>query len=197
MDKWIDFYEPFFESRAKAEAFVELYEALQRGDPKHPAKIMMHQAQRLISISDVLREIRPGKDPLQLLFLLICAENIAKLHDNFKDEGKSRHYVRQFFDRFLTDAEKARLQSGFSRPDWTPLKFKEVVDLLYAIRCDVVHEGEYWGFHFQDGRHPLINCEQNVIANIQLCELKELVVRGCIEAIRTYGQEEVSHATTD
>lgn len=186
MDKWTDFYKPFFESDDKAQAFVESCEALRLDEPKHPAKIMMHQTQRLISLSDELLKIQPGRESLQLLFLLICAEHIAKLHANYDKEGRSRTYVQQFFSRFLTIEQQDRLRSGFSHIDLTPLKLQEVIDLLYDVRCDVVHEGRYWEFHFHDGTTPMQNAERGVNVNISLSDLKTLIVKGCIEAVKTY-----------
>src|SRR6266567_1660427 len=94
---WISFFAPVLGGEREAHEFVDPLEALERAEPQHPAKIMMHQTQRLVSIADDLPTIRNGKESLQLLFLLICAENTAKLHDNFDGEGESRRYVRQFF----------------------------------------------------------------------------------------------------
>ncbi len=186
MDKWIEFYEPFFENRAETTAFVHSNENMYPENPKHPAQIMMHQTQRLISLADELPKIRPKKDSLQLLFLLICAENIAKLHDKFEKEGKSRTYVHKFFNKFLTDQEKNQLQRGFSNIDQSPYELKEIINLLYDVRCDVVHEGKYWDFHFHDGDVPILNNDPDVIVNIKFDELRKIVVKGCIKAVITY-----------
>ncbi len=188
MSNWVDFYESFFINRSETENFVKLYENLNSQDAKHSAKIMMHQTQRLVSISDELPTIRPGKESLQLLFLLICAENIAKLHDNYNKDGKSRYYVREFFNKHLSNNDKQQLKRGFLKVDSTQPRFTldEVIDLLYDIRCGVVHEGKYWGFNFQDGDVSLINIDPDVIVNIGLNDLRGLIVKGCINAIRTY-----------
>ena len=103
MEKWLEFYKSFFSDKDEATRFVEKYEKLDLDSPYHPAKIMMHQTQRLITLSDDLPKIRPGKESLQLLFMLICAEHIAKIHDHFEGEGKSRAYVRYFFENLLSD----------------------------------------------------------------------------------------------
>jgi hypothetical protein len=97
MEPWLSFYRPHFPSQLVAEEFVEACEILEPSAANHDAKIMMHQAQRLVSIVDDLPKFRPHQEPLQVLFLVMCVENISKLHDGFSGEGKSRHYVQKFF----------------------------------------------------------------------------------------------------
>lgn len=186
MDKWIDFFEPFFHNREDATQFVEPLEALALEDPRHPAKIMLHQTQRLTSISDDLPVIRKGKESLQLAFLLICAENIAKMHDNFDDEGCSKAYVRKFFEQLLLDEDRHVLEVSFTTHENKPLDLRGIVDALYTVRCDVVHEGKYWGFQFSDGRTRLMNGDPDVIVSITLRQFRDIVVKGCIHAINTY-----------
>jgi len=186
MDKWIDFYAPFFESREAVSQFIEELENLGPEDVKHPAKIMMHQAQRLVSLADDLPQIRAQRESLQLLFLLICAEHISKLHANFEAEGQSRAYTRRFFEELVPEDDQIRLVSGFSSYDRSPLTVMEVADLLYDVRCDVVHEGRYWGFHFHDGKTPMLNTDPDVIVNMRLHQLRDIVINGCINAIMTY-----------
>lgn len=187
MDQWIDFYAPFFSSRDEAIGFVEKFESLDRNDSHHPAKIMMHQAQRLVTLADDLPQIRPQPESLQLLFLLICAEHISKLHANFEEEGCSRQHTRRFFEELLPEKYRDCLRHGFSRHDRRPLTLREIVDILYDVRCDVVHEGNYWGFHFHNGWMPMLNTDPNVIANARFQDLRSFVIRGCIEAVLSYG----------
>jgi hypothetical protein len=186
MDKWIDFYAPFFDNREVATSFVERFERLDLEDPCHPAKIMMHQTQRLVSLADDLPQIRSQRESLQLLFLLICAEHISKLHANYSEEGRSRAFTRRFFEELLPEKHRESLLRGFSRFDRQPLTVREIVDLLYDVRCDVVHEGLYWGFHFNDGQTAMINTDPDVIVNLRLQNLRDIVVFGCIEAVLNY-----------
>ncbi len=188
MDKWIDFYEPFFPNRVAAQAFVTPLEAYDLDSPRHKAKIMMHQAQRLISLADDIATIRPEKESLQLLFLLVCAENMAKLFDSYEEDGKSRAYVRKFFSDFVVGADRQLLESSFVRASSTSLTvltLGEVVDILYSVRCDVVHEGRYWGFQFHDGETSRITGDPPVKVSIQLNALRNIVVRACIRAVET------------
>jgi hypothetical protein len=186
MEKWINFYAPFFENPEAARRFVENFESLGPEDMKHPAKIMMHQAQRLVSLADDLPQIRAQRESLQLLFLLICAEHISKLHDNYDQDGQSRAYTRHFFEEILPEEYRTSLQRGFSRFNQKPVTLREVVDLLYDVRCDVVHEGKYWHFHFHDGQTPMLNTDPDVIVNLRLYEFRAFVVIGCINAVLTY-----------
>jgi hypothetical protein len=55
--------------------------------------------------------------------------------------------------------------------------------MLYDVRCDVVHEGNCWGFAFHDGVTPMINVAPDVEARIRLRTLRDMVVRGCIKAV--------------
>ena len=185
-DKWLAFYSPFFESDGDARAFVTPLEALDLGDARHQAKIMMHQAQRLVSLADDLPKIRKGNETLQLLFLLVCAEHIAKLAHNFDREGLSRTYVQNFFRWFLSQEQQQQLSVGITKHDHNPLSLRQAVDALYHVRCDVVHEGKYWGFQFRVREDPILNCEPDVIVSLTLCEFRQLVVKGCINAIQTY-----------
>lgn len=186
MEPWLSFYLRHFASRIEAEDFVQACENLQPSSPNHVAKIMMHQTQRLVSIADDLPQFRPHTEPLQVLFLVMCSENIAKLHDGFSDEGKSRRYVQQFFDKFLLQSDKDALSYGFkvNRDRLPPIGFGKAVDLLYDIRCDVVHEGNYRDFAFHNGHMPMVNTDPDVIAEIQLVQVRDIILRGCINAIK-------------
>ncbi len=195
MEKWIDFYAPFFESLVTVRQFVEDLEKLGPDDPRHCAKIMMHQAQRLVSLAADLPQIRPKRESLQLLFLLICAEHISKLHADFDGEGQSRAYTRRFFEEILSQDDRNRLVAGFSILGRRNLTVREVVDLLYDVRCDVVHEGRFWGFSFHDGQTPMLNADPDVIANMTLWQLRAIVVRGCLAAVTSYaGRKQPSPA---
>ena len=184
VETWVDFFAPFFDSLEATENWVARCEELT--PPQNAAKIMMHQTQRLISLADDLPKIRPHKEPLQLLFLLVCAEHIAKLHDGFSGEGKSRVYVQRFFERFVIGADRQVLSTAFA--DLTdhlhrPLSLEKAVDLLYDVRCDAVHEGKWWGFAFHDGTMPMVNVEPDAEVRITLLRLRDMIVRGCIQAV--------------
>lgn len=189
VERWLPFFEPFFASPEAARAFVEPVEALPLSDPRHQARIMMHQTQRLVSLSDDLPTIRKGNEGLRLLFLMICAEHIAKLADKYDEEGQSRAYVRNFFSWFLDAKNQCKFCTGITHHDGTPTSVQEAADALYDVRCDIVHEGKYWGFHFHDAGTPMLNLEPDVIVSFTLQDFRALVVRGCIRAIERYPQK--------
>jgi hypothetical protein len=193
VNRWLPFFEPFFESRNDAFEFVDSLERQPYGTQRHRAKIMMHQAQRLISLSDDFPTLRPNNEGLPLLFLLICAENMAKLADNFEEEGHSKQYTRNFFNWFLAKEEKERVRTGITTHKREPSTVDAAVDALYEVRCDIVHEGRYWGFHFHDGDTPMLNCEPDVIVSITLNQLRNIVVKGCIRAITHYPNDPIRH----
>ncbi|MCK4621669.1 MAG: hypothetical protein KAT62_05570 [Desulfuromonadales bacterium] len=185
-NKWLQFFEPFFPTPGEARTFVEELEPLCIDDTPHPAKIMMHQTQRLISLADDIPEIRRNNETLPLLFLLICAEHIAKKFHNFNKDGQSRAYVRRFFNEFLSEEDKRKIETGIRKHDRKPSTVQQATDILYDVRCDTVHEGKYWGFHFHDGDTPILGTDPDVIISIKLSELRNIIVRGCIEAIKSY-----------
>jgi hypothetical protein len=182
MEKWLDFYKTFFDNSDKAKSFVESCEM--KTPPNNVAKIMMHQTQRLISLSDDLPKIRPQREALQLIFVMICVEHIAKLHDGFSGEGQSRAYVRKFFNEFILETDKNKLEAGFFGIDTRPLSIQDIVNQLYDVRCDVIHEGNYWNFSFYDGKTPLLTGDPLIIVKIIFSEFRDIVVRGCIKAIQ-------------
>jgi len=188
MDEWLAFYSPYFEEQDEAKKFVEACEM--QTHPNNVAKIMMHQVQRLVSLSDDMQKIRPNDDPLKLLILIMCAENIAKLHDGYTGESKSWHYVDKFFKGFLSDSDKDLLRHGFvdNNDKWLGfLSYEDVVKMLYKIRCDVVHEGDYLGFSLYDGKTEMLEIVKNyvVIPHVTLQEVRAIIIRGCINAIQS------------
>jgi hypothetical protein len=155
MDKWLDFYQPYFANRNDLEQFVQACEDLELHDSRHRAKIMMHQGKRLISLADKMEIVEAGYQPLKLLFLLICAENISKLNMSTEDSGNSRDHVIRFFRLFcsLSD-QQAILKKIDMRQNQSSLGDR--IGILYKIRCDVVHEGHYWDFQFATDEHPSV-----------------------------------------
>ena len=187
VEKWLPFYTPFFGSEQQARTFVEPLERLALGDANHPKKIMMHQAQRLVSLADDIPTIRGANETLPLLFLLICAEHLAKMSRSYNGEGQSRAYVRNFFEWYLEPDEKSLLMASIRHLNGGALSLQQVVDALYDIRCDTVHEGKYWGFHFQDGETVMLNSDPDLQIGVALRDFRALVVKGCIRAINAFG----------
>jgi hypothetical protein len=149
---------------------------------------MMHQCHRLVTIADDMENLRRGHDSLPLLFLLVCAENISKLHSNFEGEGQSRAFVRRFFENHLSPAEKKSLTEGIQRVGELRPTLEHAVVALYEVRCDLVHEGNYWNFHFPEpNTYRLLNGMNTTIrTGIPFHEVRSMIVLGCIRAIHSY-----------
>ena len=181
MDEWLAFYNPYFEKQGEANKFVESCEM--QTHPNNVAKIMMHQVQRLISLSDDMQKIRPNDEPLKLLIMIMCVENIAKLHDGYSGESKSWHYVDKFFKDFLSYDDKDLLRNGFVDNNDKWLRLLSFED----VRCDVVHEGDYLGFSFYDGKIEMLEIVNQyiVIPHITLQDIRDIIIRGCINAIQS------------
>lgn len=186
MDKWIDFFEPHFANRAHATAFVTGLEGLVPGDPRHPAKIMMHQIQRLISLAEDIDQIRPRTEALRLFFLIVCAEHISKLHANYRGDGQSSLYVRRFFQDFLSVADRQVLETSVVDAQFHLLNLEQVVRLLYEVRCDVVHEGKYWLFQFAFPDMPTITGDPPITIKIGYRAFRDMVIRAGVRAVETY-----------
>jgi hypothetical protein len=185
MDKWLDFYRPYFRRRSDLQQFVQACEDLGVDDPRHRAKIMMHQGTRLLSIADGMEVVEPGYEPLQLLFLLICAENISKLNVSTKESNKSRYHVRRFFCKFCSPIDKQEIVNNIEICQ-KHSTFDDLIDILYDVRCDVVHEGHYWGFNFATDEHPSMltgaNAEHVLRVRIKYENFRNIVARGVIAA---------------
>ncbi|WP_236732770.1 HEPN domain-containing protein, partial [Vibrio anguillarum] len=187
VDKWLDFYRPYFDSEEKLVAFVEQCESLTLEDKNHRAKIMMHQGQRLSTISGAMEDIAAGRDPLKLLFLLVAAENISKLHLSTDEEGRSKFHVKRFFTTFCCGKTQRNLVDKIEVIK-KPRDLDTVVSALYTIRCDVVHEGLYWGFDFATDARPSVlsskDGSQLLRVRLTFAEFQEIVVKGVISAVR-------------
>lgn len=193
---WLTFFKPYFLSEVDAVAFVERCESINRDYrpieelDDSTAKVMMHQTVRLVTLSEHMRLLRGTHDPLSLFFLIICAECVSKLYAVFKGEGKSREFVRRFFSEHVSATGRDTLAKHFKPSKHGSDKIEDIVDILYAIRCDVVHEGRYWGFSFPTNSCPVLNLhpkhkmgQDPIRVSMSIDQLRDIVVRGCIAAV--------------
>ena len=95
--------------------------------------------------------------------------------DRFSGEGRSREYTKQFFNRFASHEDRALIRLGFFDLEQRPLSLGAVIDALYDIRCDVVHEGNYWSFSFKTGHYGMLSGEYDLIAQISLHDFRSVV----------------------
>lgn len=191
--QWVDFVKLYFPDKSKAEKFVKKCEKLPK--KKQNAMLMLHQTQRLIMLADDIYKIRP-RDSLRVLFLIICAEVVAKLYKNFAGEGKSHEHVKVFFTKLCDHSDMEFLDNAFyiqtiEKQNKKGLCFNQAIDYLYKIRCDVVHEGRYWEFFFNkpdipERATPNFRKQELVYSRITYDVLRAIVVRGAIRAIDDY-----------
>lgn len=179
---FVEFYQPAFPNDEAARQFVEQIENL---PPRHNApKVVLHQAARMLWLADRIDEVARGRPALQILFLLIAAEAVAKIVFNFKKEGQSRRYVHRFFEEICSQAHRDRLDSAFSTIIRQPLGWKNTVNYLYDVRCDVVHEGMYFGMNLKmhgDSVDILSHGSgRNLIAHITAEEIRQIVLEGAV-----------------
>lgn len=181
---WADFFGPVFASIEASRAFVDCVEAIPAATSK--AKIVMHQAARMLWLGDRIEEVAKGRPALQLPFQLIAAEAVAKLVNNFEGEGQSRKHVRLFFEDVCADSHRVTLGRAFSHAPGGPfLSMRETVDFLYDIRCDVVHEGAYFGLTLarpgDTVRWLTPSGTGSLIAEITIQQLRQIVLEGSIQ----------------
>ena len=177
------FFEPAFPGRDACRAFVDCVENIPAASSK--AKIVIHQAAPMLWLGDRMDEVARGRPALQLLFHLIAAEAVAKIVSNFQDDGQSRGHVRLFFEQICGQRHRDVLGAAFRRvPGGPALSIREAVDFLYDVRCDVVHEGVYFGLTLArpgdatqwltpSGTGPLI-------PSVSIQDIRQIVLEGSV-----------------
>jgi len=174
------FYVDVFPSLDSARTFYSQLDALPPEQNK--GKIVFHQTARMIWLADQIDEVARGRPAFQVLFYLIAAELVAKLTFDFEREGESKKYVRRFFAEICDDDTRNRLGGSFG------LTWDEVVNLLYRVRCDVVHEGMYYGFQLrleQDDFAQFVHVtDVSYTTTLTVQELRRMVLKGALSASR-------------
>ena len=206
MSEWVDFYESYLASRVEAEGFVNSCE--EQEPPNNKAKIIMHQGQRLVSLAQEIPKLRPNRESLQVFFLVVCAEAVSKL-DADSTSGGSKAAVVRFFKEFVPADQQLTLANGVRRrqhtderrtsgsegTDWmnpasgeerAQRQLADAVDVLYAVRNSVAHEGNYWDFSLRSGDVRMLSIVEGwvVNSNITISSLCSVVAHGCIEVAR-------------
>lgn len=191
------FYAEVFSSLDAAKAFYKQLEGL--SPEKNAAKIVLHQAARMVWLADQIDEVARGRPALQILFYLIAAELVAKITFHFEGEGESRNYVRRFFAEICSNDTRAKLSKSFSKTHSVPLSSQDAVDLLYSIRCDVAHEGKYSSFHLplSSDAFPQLTIvgEESFVAQLTIQELRRMVLEGAVMASQKLLNEATGRGT--
>jgi hypothetical protein len=184
IESLIELYRPVFADTKATREFCETVENLPPTQNK--PKILLHQATRMIWLADQIERVAAGRPAFQILFYLIAAELVAKIVFNFGGEGQSRKYVHRFFTEICSDESKKKLAQAFRHNTGQHLSFGQAVDLLYNVRCSVVHEGRYFEFTLRretDGFSVLTGYD-DTLTDMTIGEIRQIVLEGAILGCR-------------
>lgn len=174
------FYSEIFGGVEPARTFYSKIEDLP--PEKNAAKIVFHQAARMVWLADQIDEVARGRPAFQVLFYLITAELVAKITFGFTGDGDSKKYVRRFFAEICSDGSRTKLGRSFTAVHLGSLSYQDAVDLLYKLRCDVVHEGKYASFHLPlpGDDYPQLTPigDESFIVTLTIQELRQIVLEG-------------------
>jgi hypothetical protein len=129
-----------------------LYDSVSRSPALQTAKIILHQAARMVWLADQVDRVARGRPALQILFYIIAAEAVAKLAAGYAGESESKKYVKRFFDEHVMRDQRKAIRRALTALKQQPLPRtprtgrpdQTIADCLYTIRCDVAHRGEYF-----------------------------------------------------
>ena len=163
--------------------YVEFYEKIKTCDN---APKMFHQTARIISLADQLGGYIYDRPAINMLFYIMTAELVAKLYHNFNEDGQSKKYVKKFFVEFTSNNNKTILENSIKKNN-VFISLDEVVEFFYKIRCDVVHEGNYYKYSFQSKNtsESSINIQlpkYEVIISIE--DVRNIIIDSSINAIK-------------
>jgi hypothetical protein len=124
------------------------------------------------------------------MFYLIAAEACAKLARGYAGEGESRRHVRIFFEEICSDAHREALRHGIRvNQHQKHSDVRPIVDVLYDVRCDVVHEGMYYGFSMREDPDDVdvlsMVGDKTIIVSMLREDLRRLILEGAIQAAKS------------
>ena len=187
--------ESAFPDRDSADSYITSVERI-ADDPNIPATIV-HQAARLLCLSDRVEEFAKGRPALQILFFIMAAEAVSKLFYKYQGQDHSKAYVNKFFNEFCTEKHRRLLSRAMKRDD-TFMTTEDCVDFLYKIRCDVAHEGRYFHLSLPESTIPEdISLSQlqsvgsyiddaRVDSYISSGDLRQIIVEGSVRASQLF-----------
>lgn len=183
----LDYIEFFADALGDASAAKHLYERAQAASDS-TAKIILHQTARLLTLADWMDEVAPARPALKVFFYVVLAEAAAKLAFGYAGEGESRRHVHRFFEELCTSADRDRLGRALRRIAGAPhplLTTEEAVDILYDVRNDVAHRGQYFTLNLLEPGHVgtvFYHKSGGLQAELSAADLRAIVVRGAVGA---------------
>jgi hypothetical protein len=182
----IDFPGFYAEAAGGLDAARELYDSLSNpGVPgRATAKLMLHQAGRMVWLADRVKAVSEGRPALQILFYMIAAEAVAKLAVDYDGDSESWKHVLIFFAVCLNPEQRNRMHRAL---EWAqpppPTSPEELADYLYGLRCDVVHEGRYF--------------EMTVLDDVCVTAVRSVFLEGVIGASRKVARDGLLQLTPE
>lgn len=153
------FFRPFFVTGSDLITFF--YTVFKNDQVDKRPRWMMNDIQRFVALADDIDTIRPGRDPLRILFFRICLESLCK------DSGSKRIDFFESFESFFSEAGKQYVLSHFvftrvAVPDELTgigralfnthegycITLSDFLRIVKATRNTVVHDGDYWSMLF-------------------------------------------------
>lgn len=197
--------EPVYTTEEIIDKCVEHFNEDDYTDPEDKYYIprrMLNCVERMVSAARDMEQIRRGKDVFKIVFIVTCVETLQKLAGQtvqkkdmlfgfFKGytSGKDKEYIRRHF---------AHGSQGLYNED----SFEQFVGVINEYRNCAAHEGEYWGYCFNNfyKRKPLsihvkIDLDNYTMKNkkdhvfettLSYPKFEEIFVRTCITFIKRY-----------
>lgn len=181
MPRLIHFYESFSED---SEELRVLIRAILMYRKSNVPRRMLNSVERLITLADDTEIIRPGKHSLKIFFFVVC---IGSLYTLAEIDMNNTMMVIDFFDKYLSKSDRVLIENSFQRnladekfnayqkngetEEQYELRMSTVIDRSFSTQVSIeifarvinefrnsfAHEGDYWGFHFADGDHGVMN----------------------------------------
>lgn len=154
-----DFFRPYFDTESD---LIDFFCAVFKNykTDKRP-RWMMNDIQRFVALADDIDKIRPGRDPLRILFFRVCLEALQK------DSGAKKKGFFEKFETYFSEAGKQYILSNFSftgigvpeelegldralfnTHENYQLTVMDFLCIIKATRNAVVHDGDYWSMQF-------------------------------------------------
>jgi len=144
------FLEPEFPNEPERADFIK------RCLKKLTARRMLLLAQWYIELADHQSKVKESRPALNIIFLIAMSEAIAKMKTRNSKLG-SLKAIQTFF-RPIRPEDKEHLQRTFQRSlsstKHHALRFSSIIRILYGVRNEAVHGGDFYGFSLYEGPKP-------------------------------------------
>ena len=194
----------FYKQWADKDFHLLIHKALESKD--RTTRLMLNSIKRLILLADDMEKIRPQMDGLKILQLVIGVETLFTLTGYDENKYKKYQLIPMFIEHCINEKDKEILNNMLSRDD-SHLSIEVVSRLLSAIRNELVHEGNFWQFHFPTENSMLIALkfdesyeeykdksyyERVYSINITYIQFKNIIVKGYTEFIKKHARGELN-----